>query len=110
MSVIARFIRMRPEQMRQSGHETRKRGLGTKLHLAVDLHGMPVRAIITQGTIADCAQAIALIDGLSAQYLLADRGYDFDAIVDQAKLQAMEPVIPPKKNIKVLRHYDKGTL
>lgn len=68
---------------------------------------MPIRAIITQGTTADCTQAAALIDGLSAQHLLADRGYDSDAIVDQAKLQGMEPIIPPKKNRKVLREYDK---
>lgn len=48
-----------------------------------------------------------MIDGLSAQYLLADRGYDSDAIVNQAKLQGIEPVIPPKKNRKILRKYDK---
>ena len=68
---------------------------------------MPVRAIITQGTTADCTQAIALIDGLSAEHLLADRGYDSDAIVAQATLQGMSPVIPPKKNRKEPRSYDK---
>ena len=59
-------------QRRQSGHEPHKRGLNTKLHLAVDAHGMPVRALITQGTTADFTQAVALIDGLSAGFLLAD--------------------------------------
>ena len=34
-----------------------KMGLITKLHLAVDGHGMPVRIIITNGTTTDCAQA-----------------------------------------------------
>ena len=68
---------------------------------------MPLRAIITQGTTADCTEAIALIDGLNARHLLADRGYDSEAIIAQAKLQGMEPVIPPKKNRKILREYDK---
>lgn len=43
------------------------------MHLAVDAHGMPVRALITQGTTADCTQAVALIDGFTAESLLADR-------------------------------------
>jgi transposase len=68
---------------------------------------MPVRAIITQGTTADCTQARQLIEGLTADYLLADRGYDSDAIVEQATRQGMIPVIPPRKNRKIQRHYDK---
>jgi transposase len=68
---------------------------------------MPVRAIVTQGTTADCTQAIALIDGFVAQYLFADRGYDTDAIVSQSEKQGMKPVIPPKKNRKEPREYDK---
>ena len=59
---------------RESRDESYKRGLNTKLHLAVDAHGMPLRDLITQGTTADSTQAIALIDGLSAEHLLADRG------------------------------------
>ena len=31
-----------------------KGGLNTKIHLAVDAHGMPVRFFVTSGTIADC--------------------------------------------------------
>ena len=91
----------------QPRYESYKRGLNTKLHLAVDSNGMPVRAIITQGTTADCTQARQLIEGLTADYLLADRGYDSDAIVEQATKQGMIPVIPPRKNRKIQRHYDK---
>lgn len=68
---------------------------------------MPLRAIITQGTAADCKQAIALIDGFSAQHLLADRGYDTNDILCRASEQGMIPVIPPKKNRKEQREYDK---
>ena len=42
---------------------------------------MPVRAIITEGTRADCREAIHLIEGIDAQNLLADRGYDTSEIV-----------------------------
>ena len=44
---------------------------------------------------------------MNAQYLLADRGYDTQDILDQAKQQGMTPVIPPRKNRKVQRKYDK---
>ena len=46
------------------------------------------------------------MDGLKAGHLIADKGYDSDAIVEQAKRQGMEAVIPPRRNRKVLREYD----
>lgn len=67
---------------------------------------MPVRILLTAGTTADCTQASALIEGLSAEHLLADRGYDSDAIVEQATKQGMNVVIPPRKNRKEPREYD----
>jgi len=73
----------------------------------VDAHGMPVRILVTQGTTADCTQAGRLIEGIDADHLLADRGYDSNAIVEQAEKQGMEAVIPPKKNRKIQRPYDK---
>ena len=75
--------------------------------MAVDAHGMPIRVIITAGPTADCTQAGQLIEGLDAQNLLADRGYDSDAIVNQAEAQGMTAVIPPRKNRKELRLYDE---
>ncbi len=42
-------------------------------------------------------KAIGLIEGFDSQYLLADRGYDTDAIVKQAEGKGMESVIPSKK-------------
>ena len=68
---------------------------------------MPVRIIITKGTRVDCTQAGRLIEGLSADYLLADRGYDSDSIVEQAESQGMNAVIPPRKNRKIQREYDR---
>jgi transposase len=48
-----------------------------------------------------------LIEGITAEQLLADRGYDTNAILEQAEKQGMEAVIPPKKNRKIQREYDK---
>ena len=92
---------------RQSGYEPHKRGLNTKIHLAVDSSGMPVRAIITEGTRADCKEAIHLIEGIDAQNLLADRGYDTSEIVAFALSAGINVVIPPKKNRKEQREYDR---
>ena len=44
---------------------------------------------------------------MTAEHLLADKGYDSDAIVEQAKKQGMNAVIPPRKNRKEQRAYDK---
>ncbi|BBL35503.1 IS5 family transposase ISMasp6 [Nitrosomonas stercoris] len=44
---------------------------------------------------------------MDAHYLLADRGYDSNAIIEQAEKQGMKVVIPPKKNRKTQRSYDK---
>ena len=43
-----------------------------------------------------------------ADHLFADRGYDTNAIIEQAIQQGMTPVIPPKKNRIVQREYDKA--
>ena len=91
----------------QPRYGTHKRGLNTKIHLAVDAHGMPVRILVTAGTTNDCKQACALIEGLSAEWLLADKGYDSQEIIDKAISQNINPVIPPRKNRKKQREYDK---
>ena len=48
-----------------------------------------------------------MIDGFAAQWLLADKGYDSKEIIDKALSQNMNIVIPPKKNRKEQREYDK---
>ena len=68
---------------------------------------MPVRILITEGTTADCKQAEALIDNIKAKVLPADRGYDSDATVEKAEKAGMKAVIPPRKNRKMQREYDK---
>ena len=47
-----------------------------------------------------------MIEGFVAGWLLADKGYDSDAIIAKALEQNMSVVIPPKKNRRVQREYD----
>ena len=84
------------------------RGLSTKIHLAVDARGVPVRCIVTDGISADCAKVGELIENTGARGLIADRAYDSDKIVKNAENLSMKVVIPPRKNRKVLRKYDKN--
>ena len=69
---------------------------------------MPVRLTRSVGTVPDCTQACDLIEDIAAQYLLADRGYDTNSIVEQAQAQGMEPVIPPRRHRKEPRYYDRA--
>jgi transposase len=73
----------------------------------VDAHGMPVRMFVTAGTVADCKLGEKLIEGIDAEALLGDKGYDTDAIVKAAITAGMQVVIPPKKNRKEQREYDE---
>jgi transposase len=44
---------------------------------------------------------------VDAQHLLADKGYDSDAIGSQAEAGNMKVVIPPRRNRKQPREYDR---
>ena len=68
---------------------------------------MPVCLTITSGTRADSSQACNLISDKQARYLLADRGYDTNEIIQEAASRKMEVVIPAKKNRKVQREYNR---
>ena len=82
-------------------------GLSTKIHAAVDALGNPVRLLITGGQHSEINQANALIDGFSAAFVIADKGYDADAFVDFIHAKGAQAVIPPRKNRKMARVYDE---
>jgi len=48
-----------------------------------------------------------LISSFQADFLIADKGYDSQGVLDLAGERNMEPVIPPRKNRKEQRDYDK---
>ena len=99
-----------PVQHHPGPSATHSRGLNSKLHMAVDSHGMPVRLTVTGGTAADSSQALSLIEGIEAECLLADKAYDTNEIIGTARELGMDPVIPPKSNRKEQRGIRPGAV
>lgn len=73
-------------------------GFGTKVHVAVNGHGLPVELIVTAGPAADVTQAGALVGGRPADVVIADNAYDSAAGVRAIEGGGAEAVIPPKRN------------
>ncbi|MBG6255869.1 IS5 family transposase, partial [Pseudomonas aeruginosa] len=85
-------------------------GNTSKIHLAVDAHGLPIEFEITGGQINDCTQAPALISKLpAAETIVADKGYDSERIREQVERQGAKAVIPRKRNsVKGNANLDRG--
>ena len=73
----------------------------------MDAYGRIVRVFITKGTTHDCTLGLQLIEGIDVVALLADKGYDINAIIEYAREAGIEVCIPPKSNRKEQREYDK---
>lgn len=63
--------------------------------------------VLTAGQAADVKQAEILMEGIAAEVVIGDKGYDSDAVVEAIEATGAEAVIPPKKNRKVQREYDR---
>jgi transposase len=82
-------------------------GFSTKIHAVCDAPGNPLRFIITAGQRHDVSQAIGIIDGLKAEPLLADKGYDSDELRECVESCGIQAHIPPRCNRIEERHYDE---
>jgi transposase len=63
---------------------------------------------VTPGNIHDCTAAPALLANANAAAIIADKGYDSDAILELIGSGGALAVIPPTRSRKVRRRYDKG--
>lgn len=63
--------------------------------------------MLTAGQRHDITQAAALVEGYEPDYVIADRGYDADAFLEQIEAVDAIAVIPARKRRKVGRDYDK---
>ena len=61
---------------------------------------------LTPGQAADINQAVPLLDQVEPDALLADKGYDSDALVETLEERGITPVIPPKANRREPRKTD----
>jgi transposase len=75
--------------------------------MAVDALGNPLRWHLTGGEVHDITQAPALIAGVNAQQVIADKGYDSDAFVAYIAATGAQAVIPPRKKRREARPYDR---
>ena len=80
--------------------------MSTKIHAAVDALGNPLRLLLSAGQVADIEQASSLIEGIRATAVIADKGYDSNALVQTIQAAGALAVIPPRSNRKQLRHFD----
>jgi transposase len=78
-------------------------GFSTKIHLRTNAQGLPIGTVLTPGQAHDVKGYDALMheDAPDPKVLLADRGYDADAIRADIELRGGTPVIPAKKNRRV---------
>jgi len=74
----------------------------------VDALGNPTGFVLTPGQACGLAGADELLPALEADTLIADKGYDANQRVIEPWQQAGKTVvIPPKRNRKVPREYDR---
>lgn len=74
----------------------------------MDALGNPTGFCLTPGQACDLEGSDVLLPGLEAPTLLADKGYDADErVLNPLRAAGKEIVIPPKKNRKEQRFYDK---
>jgi transposase len=85
-----------------------KGGLSTKINATVDGLGNPTGFVLTPGQACDLDGFDKLLPVLEAMTVLADKGYDADErVIEPLRGAGKEIVIPPKKNRKKARLYDK---
>jgi transposase len=72
-------------------------GFGTKIHGSFDGLGHPVELLLTAAQESDIAQAEALLAGHEPEVVIADKGYDKKALVEDVEARGAEAVIPTQK-------------
>lgn len=84
-------------------------GFTSKLHCLADALGRPIAFHLTVGEAADCKAYDALIDQpeRAPDALLADKGYDADAIRADLAERHIKAVIPGRSNRRVKIEHDR---
>ena len=83
-------------------------GFSTKIHASVDENGCPHKVFLSGGQVHDSQYASNLLEDSTASYVLADKAYASDKIVQQIKNMGSTAVIPPHQSSKTARPYDRG--
>jgi transposase len=81
-------------------------GFSTKIHIVVDALGLPLDFVLTPGQRHDVTQAPTLLTGRQADYVIADKSYDADDLIELIEAAGAIPVIPARQNRTDSRHLD----
>ena len=84
-----------------------KGGFTTKIHVASDALGNPLKIILTAGQRNDITQAHLLTSSFFNIPVIADKGYDANHFIEQLVSQKCHPVIPTRSNRKNSREHDE---
>ena len=68
--------------------------------------GTPLSFVLTGGEVSDITQAEALLNGWQATHIIADKGYDSNALVAAIEQRGAIAVIPSHSNRKQPRQID----
>jgi len=82
-------------------------GFGTKVHGSVNGLGHPVELKLTAAQESDIAQAEDLLADHAPEVVIADRGYDKKALVEEIERRGAEAVIPTQKDRTEQRVIDR---
>ena len=69
--------------------------------------GNPTKIALTEGQVHDVTQAPEMLKDVMSTFVLADKGYDSNAVVAQLEAQGSRAVIPPRRGRLVERAYDR---
>jgi transposase len=72
----------------------------------VDGLGTPLAFVLTGGEVSDITQAETLLNGWQATHVIADKGYDANALVAAIEQRGAIAVIPSRSNRKHPRELD----
>jgi transposase len=95
-----RLGRRRKRGAREQAFGRSRGGFTCKVHCLSDAAGLPLAFHLTGGEAADCTQfeTVTALAEARPDYLIADKGYDSDAIRDGLHEAGVRPVIPPRSN------------
>ena len=83
-------------------------GQTTKIHALTDVVGRPYALTLTPGNVADVSAAPALLErAAGARHIVADKGYDADALRRTIRDVGAVPVIPGRRTRTTPIRYDR---
>jgi len=84
-------------------------GLTTKVHVAVDGLGNPLRFLLSPGTRNDIVYAQEMLEpfDLAGKKVIADMGYDKEAFCEYIRRRGGEPIIPSRITNRIQRDIDE---